>query len=153
MFSKKLIYVALLSAATTCASGAAMAYGEGAGLVTGGVVGALIGNSVNGRNGAIVGGVLGAAVGASAAGNYNNGYYAQPAPAYYPPQTSQTYYAPPAVYSAPAPVYYEAPQVTSQVTYYPSAPVYYAPPVYVERVYGGYGYYGDRRGHDRHGWR
>ena len=115
----------------------------------GAVAGALIGQSVGGRNATIVGGAIGAAIGASAAqGGYNrggasvsysNGGYYQGG------YSAPVVYAPPVVYR-PAPVY----QPVYQPVYRPVVrPVIY-PVVYRG---GNDGHYdSDDRRHDGRGW-
>lgn len=116
----------------------------------GAVAGALIGQSIGGRNATIVGGVLGAAIGASAAtqgGNYRSG----PPPAYYPP-AAPAVYAPPVQVYRPAPVIY---QPVYQPVYRAEYRPYVRPVVYPVYYRGGHeGRYDsdDRRGHDGRGW-
>jgi hypothetical protein len=129
MLSKKWMTAVVLIGAAM--STTAFADERGVNTAIGAVVGAVIGNSVHGRDGAVVGGVLGAAIGASA--NTYGG------PRYY--NESRTYERP-VVYAQPA-------------TYYRPAPAYDNPrPVYVAGYYGGHDrYYEDhdayRHGHDR----
>ena len=106
----------------------------------GAVAGALIGQSVGGRNATIVGGAIGAAIGASAAtqGGHHRGGYSAP-----------VVYAPPVVVRH-APVY----QPVYQPVYRPVV----RPVIYPVAYHGGYsrghsGYYdSDERRHHGRGW-
>lgn len=73
MLHKKWIAIALLS--TAAVSTAASASDRNVNTALGAVAGALIGNSVGGRDAALVGGVLGAVVGASVSGGHDDRRY------------------------------------------------------------------------------
>ena len=127
----------------------------------GAVAGALIGQSVGGRNATIVGGALGAAIGASAAteGGYRRGGPSVTYSANYGYGVPVAY-APPVVY-VPATVYQPVYQPIYQPAYQPIyrtvvRPVI-RPIVYPIAYYGAYrsdgGYYdSDDRRHDDRGW-
>ncbi len=136
----------------------------------GAIAGAIIGQSIGGRNATIVGGALGAAIGASAAteggnyyrngpssGSYQGGYYQGGQGGYnaYPPVQARVVVSPPVQYYRPAPVIY-------QPVYQPVYRGYYQPNVRPV-VYPIYNRGGrderhdrydsdDRRGNDGRGW-
>ena len=131
----------------------------------GAIAGAIIGQSIGGRNATIVGGALGAAIGANAAmqsgNNYRNGppsgYYQGEQGGYnaYPTVQAPVVYAPPVQVYRPAPVIY-------QPVYQPVYHANYRPnvrPVVYPVVYRGgrddrHDRYDsdDRRGNDGRGW-
>lgn len=111
----------------------------------GAVTGALIGNSIGGRNGAILGAGAGGLVGASIANqrNYSPGYAPNPYPVattYY--QQPTTYYQQPvAVYQAPQPQY----RVVESNTYYQQPVTVYQAPLPQYRVVQPVTYYQPQR--------
>lgn len=122
----------------------------------GAVAGALIGQSVGGRNATIVGGAIGAAIGASAAteGSYRRGGppVAYSAGYYQGGYAAPVVYAPPVIYR-PAPMYQPVYQPVYQTVYRPVL----RPVIYPVAYYGGYRGNGgdfdsDDRRHDGRGW-
>jgi hypothetical protein len=133
MFRKPFVIAAIaLSTGATLLPSDASAGDPGVGALVGGVLGAVIGHSVNSHNGAVVGGVLGALTGASIAAHsgpyYGPAYGAPPPPAYYTAAPvyvtrAPAYYAPSPVLVRPATAYYVPPAV-----------IYRPRPVYVQSV-------------------
>ena len=118
----------------------------------GAVAGALIGQSVGGRNATIVGGAIGAAIGASAAtenGHRRNAPAVGHSSGYYQGgYAAPVVYAPPVMYR-PAPVY----RSVYQPVYQPVYRSVVRPVIYPVAYYGGYGRgYGEHYdSDDRHG--